>query len=150
MAVSTVPATKAKLVQLFQASASLGGATPHVRVTWAAPTRDEEYQNDHVWLGRTRQVEEFRTLGAQRIDEEYTIDIVIQAYRSGNDEQAVETRWWVMREAVVAALRADLSLGGTVNGWVGPFPTDDVEPRPAAPKGWLCKGTVSLTCRARI
>jgi hypothetical protein len=149
VAVSTVPAAKAKLLALFEASTVLGAATPAVTCTWAAPTKDDEYQLDHVWIGDVEQSEEFRVLGQQRIDEEYTVEIVVQAYREGDDEQAVEERAWVLREGVVAAIRADLSLGGILNQWAGTFPTR-MEVRPATPSGWLARGTVTLTCRARI
>lgn len=143
MAVSTVPAVKSALVALFTA------ALPTVTVTWAAPQNEEDYVNEMVWLGDTRQEEEFRILGAQKIDEQYVIEVHVQALKEGDDPKATEERAWVMREACVAAVRADLDVSNTLNQWAGPFPTR-MEVRPAGPKQWLARAVVEITGRARI
>ena len=145
MANSTVPAVKAALVSTFSTALTGQG----VSVTWAAPSDEDDYVNEMVWLGDTDHDEEFRVLGAQRIDESYTVDVQIQTVKEGDNPQATEERWWAIRALCVNALRADLTLGGIVNQWIGPFPTR-IETRPAGPKQWLSRGTVSLRCRARI
>ena len=143
MAISTAPAVKQKILDLLAANTDLNGVT----VTWSAPTNDSDYQADNIWLGDVEQEEDFRILGAQRIDETYTIEIFVQAVALGDVEKTAEDRAWVLRDEVVQSLRADLTLGGTVNQWVGPFPTR-METRPL-PNGWLSKGRLLLTCRAR-
>lgn len=142
MADSTVPAVKAALVTLID------GTTSGVTVTWAAPTDEEDYVAEMIWLGDVEHTDEFGALGGQRIDESYEVEIVVQVYQEGDDAQACEERAWVLRAAVVTAIRADLTLGGILNKWAGTFPTR-METRPAD-KGWLAKGTLRLPCRARI
>jgi hypothetical protein len=144
MAVSTVPAAKQKILDLLAANGDLAGVT----ITWAAPTNDSDYQHDNIWLGDVDQEETFRVLGAQKIDEEYRLPIHIQAHKEGDVEKDAEERFWTLREEVIGTLRADLTLGGILNQWAGTFPTR-VEVRPT-PNGWLARGEVALTCRARI
>lgn len=145
MANSTVPAVKAALVSAFSTALTGQGVT----VTWAAPSDEEDYVNEMVWLGDTEHDEDFKLLGAQRIDESYTVEVFVQVMKEGDDPQTTEERWWAIRALCVNALRNDLTLGNVVNQWIGPFPTR-VETRPAGPKQWLTRGTVSLACRARI
>ena len=145
MANSTVPAAKAALLSIF--ATALAGES--VDISWAAPSDDEDYTDEMVWLGDVDYEDSFKVLGAQRIDEEYTIPVSIQVVREGDNPQATEERWWALRALCVNALRDDLTLGGVVNQWVGSFPSNN-ETRPAGPKQWLSRGTVSLTCRARI
>ena len=142
MAASTVPTVKAALITLFTT------ANPNVPVDWAAPAEDDRYGEDNIWLGDVEQEEDFKVLGRQRIDEEFTLDFWVQTVRQGNDPQDAEEAAWTLREACVTAIRSDLTLGGIVNQWVGPHPTR-MEVRPL-PNGWLAKGRVALTCRARI
>jgi hypothetical protein len=142
MAVSTVPAAKAALVTLIEA------ALTGVSVTWSAPTDEEDYVAEMVWLGDVEHTDDWGALGRQRIDETYELEIVVQVYQEGDNAQACEERAWVLREGVVTAVRADLTLGGILNKWAGTFPTR-METRPAD-KGWLAKGTLRLPCRARI
>lgn len=142
MAASKAPAVKAALVTLFDAATA-------ATVTWAAPTDEEDYVAEMVWLGDVDQEENFRLLGRQSIDEEFTIDVWIQAIKEGDNPQATEERAWAIREECVTALRSDLTLGGVVNQWIGPFPTR-METRPAGQKQWLAKAQLTLRCRARI
>lgn len=146
MADSTVPTVKAYLLSLFQQATDLTGVT----VVWAAPTKEEDYDYDMLWLGETTDTdEEFRRLGAQSIHETYEVPVVFQAYIAGDDPQSTEERAWEMRAAIIDALRADLTLGDLISEWSGPYPTR-MELRPANPAGWLAKGTVRIQCRATI
>lgn len=146
MADSTAPAVKAYLLSLFRQQAALTG----VNVEWAAPIKDEDYTSDIIWLGDVDPYsQEFLNLGAGRVEEEYDIEITAQAYVAGNDPQFTEERAWTLRASIVTALRADKTLGGTVNKWTGPYP-GAMSTRPASPNGWLALTTVRLTCRASI
>jgi hypothetical protein len=144
VAVSTVPAAKQKILDLLAANGDLAGVT----ITWAAPTNDSDYQEDNIWLGDVDQEEEFKVLGAYKIDETYTIPVHIQAVKQGDVEKDAEVRFWALREEVISSIRSNLTLDGVLNQWAGTFPTR-VEVRPT-PNGWLARGEVSLTCRARI
>jgi len=145
MAVSTAPAAKQKLLDLFNASVDLTGVTR----TWAAPTKDEEYTEEHVWLGDVSQTEKWASLGAQKRDEDYTVEVVVQVTRPGDDEITVETRAWQLQAAVTAAVRADVTLAGVLSQWAEVVSTR-METRPAGPSSWLAKGTLLVHCRSRI
>ena len=148
MANATPPAVKQKLLDLFNAETGTGEALEGVTITWAAPTNDSDYQADNIWLGDVEQEENFKVLGRQSIDELYTVEIFFQAVALGDVEKTAEDRAWALRAAGISAIRADLTLGQTVNQWVGPS-TTRMETRPL-PNGWLAKARLVLTCRARI
>jgi hypothetical protein len=145
MADSTVPAVKAYLLAEFQNDADLTGVT----VKWSAPADGDQYTRDMVWLGDVDQTEVYRAIGQERKDEDYTLEVVVQAYLEGDDPRATEERAWELRAAVAAAIRADLTLGGNLNHWAE-MDSTRMTTRPADPKGWLAKGTLQLRCRARI
>jgi hypothetical protein len=113
MADSTVPAVKAYLLAEFQNDADLTGVT----VKWSAPADGDQYTRDMVWLGDVDQTEVYRAIGQERKDEDYTLEVVVQAYLEGDDPRATEERAWELRAAVAAAIRADLTLGGNLNHW---------------------------------
>lgn len=146
MADSTAPAAKAAILSLLNASADLTG----VAISWAAPTKEDEYTEDMVWLGDVDPYnQEFVNLGGGKVDEEYDLEITAQAFLSGDDPQTTEERAWELRSAIVEILRADKTLSSTINKWSGPYP-GAMTTRPATPNGWLAKTTVRLTCRASI
>lgn len=147
MAVSTVPAAKAALISQLQAWPALSGVT----VDWGGPTSETDMAREHIWLGRTRRSTEWAQLGAQRIHEEYTIDVMVQvvAKASRTSEQELEERLWALHSACEAAVRSDLSLGGVLGTCWADF--DDAEQtNTPIPDGWVVKASLPVRCRARI
>lgn len=147
MAASTIPAAKAALLSALQARLGLAG----VLIAWAPPVRPPP-QPEAIYVDDATDVErEWISLGAQRLDETYTLQVRVEtiAYGDGSDiRQAVEERMWVLVAEVEQAVRDDLTLGGTLHGkgakpdGVEPFtyPTDD---------GWIAHALVRIDCMAR-
>jgi hypothetical protein len=52
--------------------------------------------------------------GAGYLEERYTVEITIEAYRGSDDAQAVFSRAALLADGVVSVVRSDLSLGGLV------------------------------------
>lgn len=147
MAASTIPAAKAALLSALQARPGLSG----VLVAWGASAKPAT-QSEAIYVDDATEVErEWISLGAQRLDEIYTLQVRVEstAYGDGSDvRQGVEDRLWTLVAEVEQAVRDDLTLGGTLHGkgakpaGVEPltFPTDE---------GWIAHALVRIDCMAR-
>lgn len=109
MPATTAPAAKAAILTLLQARPAL--ASP-VKVTWGGPTENEDTAEEHVHMGRVVGAGEWRTLGAGRRHESYTIELRVTVLKYGDDEQAVEDRSFDLLDEVSAALTTDPYLSG--------------------------------------
>lgn len=150
MAASTAPAAKQKILDLLNARPALAAlvAAKTLRIRWAAPTEEADYRRDIIWLGDVRQTEEHVALGGNSKDEDYTVGLWCQSYRTGDDPKATEDACWALREEAAAAIRADPTLGGVLNQWAE-IQSTNVTTRPAE-KGWLVKAEALVLCHARI
>lgn len=150
MAASTAPAAKQKILDLLNARTTLATlvAANELKIRWAAPTEEADYRRDIVWLGDVQQTEDHIALGGMRKDEDYTIELWCQSYRTGDDPRATEEACWQLREEAAAAVLANPNLGGVLNQFIE-IQSTNVTTRPAE-KGWLVKAEASLLCHARI
>lgn len=147
MAASTIPAAKAALLSALRGRSGLSG----VVVEWAAPVRPSP-QAEAIYVDDAIDVQrEWISLGAQRLDETYALQVRVEtiAYGDGSDvRQTVEERLWELVAEIEQAVRDDLTLGGVLHGkgakpdGVDPFtyPTDD---------GWIAHALVRIDCMAR-
>lgn len=144
MTYSTIPAAKAQLVTTLQARAGLAG----VLVQWGMPAevpaeRERVYVDDAV-----RVVREWAVLGRYRLDEAYSLLIVVEVFQEGDAQRACEERMWEIVAEVEHAAVEDLTLAGVLKWGAKP---GAMEPKclPAA-DGWLAFVTLRLDCKARI
>lgn len=103
MPASTVYPAKVALLALLQAwvwPAGAEGQVPEVR--WGYPTEAEDRprSGELVAFGEVDLTATNQTLGATRNDENYSISIVIDVLRLGDDEQATEQRCWELYAAL--------------------------------------------------
>lgn len=134
--VSSVPTAKAALQALLEAWPWPAGRNPSVQ--WGGPTKIEEFPKtgELIYFGDTTIDDTAPTLGETRRDEDYSLRVVIEVRRGGNNEQATETRAWELYSQVITLLDQNRTLSGTVNRMTDrtarqtnlPLPTD-----------WLCR-----------
>lgn len=141
----TIPLAKAALKVLLEARAGLAG----VPIGW---DRGAELMigTDRIYLFDT--VEHNRdwiALGQRRIDEDYTLQVVVDTFGSGADPTATETRLWeLVAEVELTVKESFVVLVGATN-WISKpdgtttnlIPTDE---------GWIASATVRINCEARI
>ena len=143
MAASTVPAAKAALLALLAARPALAG----VEMRWGIPARLPS-NPERVYVGDATDLDrEWAALGAQRLEESYTLQVTVETFGSGDDERATEERLWVLVNEVELAVRGDLTLTGTVRVARPDGATPTTGP---TDEGWLARAVVRVACEARI
>lgn len=144
MAVSTIPAVKQKLIDLFTASPALAD----VKITWTYPVDENDIGTEHIHFGDVEQTEEWRWIGKKDREEDYQLPLIVLAKVYGRDPAAADARIWTLREAVAGILRTDPTLGGILN--------EDAEIAATtiaiAPltDAWSARAQLTLHCRAFI
>lgn len=142
MPASTVPAAKSALLAL--ATTALPAS---VKVARGRPTDESDMASEMFFLGRARQTEEWGQTGSGgRRDEEYDLQAFVHVHKFGDDERATEERAWELRELFVAALRADVTLGGVLSKWCEVTDTD--ENSTALTDGWMSELQLTIHCEA--
>lgn len=141
----TIPAAKAQLLATLQARPGLTG----VLVQWGLPSevpaeRERVYINDAINVQRV-----WGQIGRNSVAEAYTLQLIVEVFQEGDDQQATEARMWeIVAEIELAAIN-DVTLAGILRQWAAKpgalnpkcLPTGD---------GWLAFVTVNLDCKARI
>jgi hypothetical protein len=151
LSISTVPAAKAKVLELVSAAFVID-APYTVPCTWSEPLKDEEYKRANCWLGESvEQEEEWKALGAQKKEEVYTFPLVVQVHSKNSTAQPTEEEAWALQAIVTAALRTDngITLDDTLNLWAE-VSASTSRSGPTADGGFLARVTMTVTCRARI
>ena len=110
MAASTAPAAKAAILAALAARPALA----NVQRTWGGPTEEADVRYEMIHLGPARGAGEWRTLGAGKRHESYTIEVRVIVMKHGDDERATEERAFALLDEVSSALTADrfLANGG--------------------------------------
>ena len=136
---TTVLPAKQALDTLLRAYSWTGGA-PAIR--WGEPTEAEDASLDMIWQGAPEVRDEYLTLGAARIDENYELVVVVDVRRYGDDEKATEERAWSLFNQLAALLHSNDTLSGAVNRTTGfTFtPSNDV----SGPQQWRTQITVRV------
>ena len=141
MASTAIPAVKAALVELLEASEDLQGVT-------VTDDKEPERSDEYVWIWKAKSHREYRLLGGKPppLDEDLEVKIRIVAIK-GDASKPSEERATELLEAVEDALRADLGLKQTVL-W---HKLEDIEGDPVlfdTRRGFAWMAT--LTAKARI
>lgn len=104
-------------------------------VLWGQPLEADDITFDAVYQGAPETLEdEYVTLGAGRLDENYDLVVVVDVRMYGNDEQATEARAWSHANQLVTLLNQNKTLSGTVNRVTG-FRFQPVT-APSSPQQW--------------
>ena len=106
-----VPAAKTAL------KAILAGlpAWAEVDIRDGQPTEKEDVTRDAFWFEPTELPEDgWSWLGAQRRRLTFRLAFTIAVLREGDDERATEDVVWAYFEDLMSAVKADYSLGGTI------------------------------------
>lgn len=141
----TIPVAKAAFKALLEARAGLAGVT----IGW---DRSAETMQaiERVYLFDTIEHERnWVVLGQRRIDEDYTLQVVVDTFGSGADPTAAETRLWELVAEVELAVIVDFIAVSGTSHWISKpdgtttslIPTDE---------GWIASATVRIACEARI
>lgn len=144
MAYSTIPLAKAQLLTDLAARPGLAG----VLLAWGVPSevpanRERVYLDDATAVTR-----EWAQLGRFRVDEWYTLKVVVEVFQEGDDQRTCEERMWTIVAEVEQTAVVDLTLAAVLKWGVKPgsmdpkcVPTGD---------GWLSFVTLSLECSSRL
>lgn len=140
----TIPAAKAALKVLLEARAGLAGVTiGWDRAAALMPGSDRVYLFDTIEHNR-----EWVVLSPRhRIDEDYTLQIVVDTFGSGDDPTAAEARLWDLVAEVELAVVENLDLTGTVRQSKPDGTSSSLVP---TDEGWIASATVRIICEARI
>lgn len=153
MAFTHAPAAKQALLNLIQARPNLAA----VQTGWGHPG-DNIDPNETLFVDRVKVTQDWDGFGGaptapttrvKRV-ETFTIEIVAIVGRTGNsatDQYDAEQRAWALMEECELAVRADITLQGTVL-YAGI--TDFDETTSKGPQGWVALITAKVACKAQV
>ncbi len=151
MAYSSIPAAKAQLLTTLAARPALAG----VLVAWGMPAEPPPQREAIYILDAVNVQREWAQLGQLRIDESYTLRVLVEVYQEGecvgrDDQRVCEERMWAIVAEVEQAIVADLTLASVLAG------PGHAKPGPVDPRcfpvhdGWVAEAPLQIQCRARI
>lgn len=146
---SAIPGCKAAILTILGARAGLSGVT----LSWAGPTKDEDYTERMVFLGDTTDTSNWAELGTGRRVEEFDLDLTLWVEEWGDDPQTVEATMHTLWDEVEDALRDDIRATPSTLRTAGVFQFDQITRRmttgPASPEKWGARleATISFTAR---
>jgi hypothetical protein len=148
MATSTVPACKAAILTILDAVTDLDAVTQ----SWSAPTKDEDFTGEMIFLGEVTNEEAWASLGNMRRRETYTVALTVWVEQWGDDPQAAEQRAYAIWGLVTEALRDDLRPPTSVLRTAGVQQYDGIRFRqitgPATAEKWGARIDASITFTA--
>jgi hypothetical protein len=141
---STIPAAKSALKVLLDARPGLAGVT----IGWDKKAElmqviervylYDTIEHDFTWVVLTPR---------HKVDEKYTLQVVVDVFGSGDDPTPTETRMWELVGEILQAVIGDLSITGTVRQSKPDGVPHDLNP---TDDGWIAHATVRIACEARI
>jgi hypothetical protein len=133
---TTVPACKAAVLALLAARPALTG----VVLTWAGPTKDEDFTEEMIFLGDTDRTSDWAELGAGRRVESYSLTVTVYVEQWGDDPQAAEQRAYALLDEVEDTLRDDIRAVPSTLRTAGVFQFDGMSDHgsagPSTPEKW--------------
>jgi hypothetical protein len=150
---STAPAVRQWLFDQFTASLAPDPVNPYASLLVCFDQPGPNEPDDIVAVGKVRRQLHVAAMvgggGAGWLDEAYTVEIVIDVFRGADSGQVAYSRAMDLANAVVAIVRADLTLGGHV---IRAVPKgDDAEVAwDTEHGGKLATVTVEIECVTRI
>lgn len=143
---STVPTVKARLVTLLTA------ALPTTQVWYSHP--GDAVETSAVYLGAVRGSDTIPVMNGparKKRDETYTIDVWLEAQRSGASSQEAEEAAWVLFGELEDVLADDPGLGiPTVVSWAMLEGWDDFLAFDLNSGGWSARIRAGVTVKARL
>lgn len=113
-------------------------------------------QLERVYIDNAVDIERnWMMLGRKRLDESYTVRVLVEVFQYGDDQRACEDRLWEIVAEVELALIADTTLNGVLNGntdrpsGVIPGGVEDQNSF-VADDGWMSHAVLRIDCAARI
>jgi hypothetical protein len=145
---STVPAVKAKLLEMFKAATD--GEQTEV---WPVRPGEEHQLAENVYIADVRGSREWKTLGAGALsnqrEETYEVAVEVEVFREGTDSEGTEARMWEIVLALEEAIAQDKTLTGVENvQWV--LVAHFNQSTQAVAEGVLAKTTFGVAVVARI
>lgn len=145
---STVPAVKAKLLEMFKAATD--GEQAEV---WPLRPNEEHQSAENVYLAGVRGSREWKTIGpgslSNQREENYEIAVEVEVFREGTDSEGTEGRMWEIVLALEQALAQDKTLTGVQNvQWVLVAHFNQITQ--AVAEGVIAKTTFGVAVVARI
>jgi hypothetical protein len=139
---SAIPATKAALVVMLVGADGLSG----VQVAWGDPGDMAQIPPERVLVGQARSVQRAAGFLPTRRVEDFSIEVVIRAELNA-DQTTASGRAYELLGAIEGALRADRTIGGSIDvAQVASF--EDREE--VTERGRLCTITAQVECTAQI
>lgn len=144
MADFSAPAAKAGLLTLLAARASLDD----VQQSWDDPLDSRADESIHLG-GETNVDADWGPLGAGRLNEEFTFEVIVTVGRTGTDVRGTEERVWELVAEVVDACRDDKTLDGAVKLC---RVSNARQQNVVAPEGsgWASQAVLTVNCRKQI
>lgn len=138
---STVPTSKTAILAAIATRSALTG----IQQEWAHPGPSIEAES--IFLGGVESNDEPATMGNQKRDEFYTVEVIVSVQQGGDDAKTIEVRMWALVAEVEQAIRADSTLGAAVLSAQIAGKTQ----RPyIGPEERISEAVVRVKCRARI
>ncbi len=146
---TAIPACKRAVLTILAAREALADVT----LTWSGPTKDEDFQDEMVFLGDTEDNSDWAELGTGRRTEDFLLDITVWVEQWGDDPQAAEERVHALWDEVEDALRDDIRATPSTLRTAGVFTFNRATRRtttgPATPEKWGARVEARVQFQAR-
>lgn len=148
MKLTTAFEARRRIIALLQAQPGLDG----VLVTRGAPTEEIQSGRELIYFGDsvTDHDAEFVSLGADRRDEDYLLELNVYVFQEGDDEDATEARCEALCDEIATALQGDLTLGQLLKQALEADSFEQATNPVGSPEGWRATAEISLRCQALI
>jgi hypothetical protein len=118
--------------------------------SWGAPTEGEDLPKtgELIYFDGVEVTESHVSFGTGRLDEAYSVRVVIDVRLEGDDEQAAEARGWVLHDEFVKLLEQHHNLieqAGVLNVRLENRRSRQAN-TPSAPQQWLSRFVVDQDC----
>jgi hypothetical protein len=145
--VSTVPAVKARLLELFKAATNAEKTE-----VWGSRPNEDHQLAENVYIGDVRGERQWRNVGSptpHQREEDYSIGVAVEVYREGTDVEGTEARAWEIVLAIEKPIAENPNLGleGQLQTAIaGRFQSQS----DTGTDGCMCKIAFDVQVRARI
>lgn len=143
---STVPAVKSRLVEVFKA------ATDETTLVWLNRPNEDHDLAENVHVGtRVRERRQWKSIGRKPMpmrEQNYTVDVEVAIFRTGTDMIGIETRLNEVLAQLEGALEEDVTLGVANVRWTL---IETVETTaPSGPNGIEANAVLGIAVNARM
>lgn len=142
---TTVPAVKAKLVELFTA------AVTDTTEVWPSRTNADHQQAENIYIGDVRGSRKFVNLAGGSPgsrEENYEVLVEVEVYRDGTDGPGTEARMWELVDAIELPIALKPTIEDIGGQWAiaGRFDQSIT----AGQDGFLAKYILGVEVTARV